>query len=666
MNLNEMRSVLDSLPVSLLVARATDGAICYANWAAAGLFEQSPEALIGTAWPQAPSARGPDGAPLPLEQLPLWRSLHHGETLANVEMWLELPSGTRHALLVSSAPLRDRRGRLTGALVVYRDVSQLKALQEMLTRLNGHWQDRNGFVGAILQQAPMPVAVLSYPEPRFLLLNDAYRRALGAASIEALLGKRLEDAVPEARTAGLVSQLEAAVRQGATRQVSERRPQPAGEAYWNCSYTPLRDSAGEVDRILEVRQNVTTQVMAQRRLEAAVAEGTRQLEAQRRQLEALVVAGLALSAERSTDGVLQRLSEAARDLLHARQAMLRLRATDTGASESATPLIEPEVTPSARSIGQALREILGTEGAAPYADLLAEEEAPSRAFLKVPVICRGQVFGQLEVTEKQDAGEFSDTDEVLAVGLAAQAAVAMENVRLFEDLGKQQERLLRAERLSAIGTFAGGIAHDLRQPLNVLKLNLQLLRQSKTPRSEAEERSIQRMEQQVDQAARIIQDLLALARQEPPQLTLQDLGAIVDQAVAVRSFPPGIEPHVTQESPLSPVPADAGQIRQVLDNLIDNAVQAMAERPGALTFSLQHTGDWAEIAVQDAGAGIPSDQLPRIFEPLFTTRRHGTGLGLTLCQRIVGAHGGEIDVESEEGVGTRVVIRLPVPEESKP
>jgi signal transduction histidine kinase len=97
-----------------------------------------------------------------------------------------------------------------------------------------------------------------------------------------------------------------------------------------------------------------------------------------------------------------------------------------------------------------------------------------------------------------------------------------------------------------------------------------------------------------------------------------------------------------------------------------NEMRSVLERPGALTFLLRDAGRWMELAVEDAGGGIPSDQLSRVFEPLFTTRRHGTGLGLTLCRRVVAAHGGEIDVESEEGLGTRVVMRLPVQEERMP
>ena len=144
--------------------KAADGAICYANWAAAGLFEQKPEALLGTPWPHARFARGADGAPLTVERLPLWRSLHQGETVTNAELWLELPSGSRHAVLANSAPLRDRQGRITGALVAFRDVSQLRALQETLTRLNGRWRDESasspsGFVRAHFDQTTLATFV---------------------------------------------------------------------------------------------------------------------------------------------------------------------------------------------------------------------------------------------------------------------------------------------------------------------------------------------------------------------------------------------------------------------------------------------------------------------------------------------------------------------------
>ena len=104
-----------------------------------------------------------------------------------------------------------------------------------------------------------------------------------------------------------------------------------------------------------------------------------------------------------------------------------------------------------------------------------------------------------------------------------------------------------------------------------------------------------------------------------------------------------------------------GQIEQILLNLIINARQAMP-RGGRLAIDVRENAltQMAEIRIADSGAGIPPDQLPRVFEPLFTTRRNRVGLGLTLCRRIVAAHQGTIAVESEEGQGTRVIVRLPI------
>src|SRR5207244_3576358 len=141
------------------------------------------------------------------------------------------------------------------------------------------------------------------------------------------------------------------------------------------------------------------------------------------------------------------------------------------------------------------------------------------------------------------------------------------------------------------------IAHDLRQPLNVLKLTVQLLRQAKTPRSEAERRQLARLEQHVDQAAQIIQDLLALARDEPPRLAPTDLNALVDQFVASYAFPASIHVLVERDPAAARVPVDVGQIRQVLYNLTRNAVEAMAEKPGTLRFRVRRSEEWAEIEV---------------------------------------------------------------------
>jgi len=229
-----------------------------------------------------------------------------------------------------------------------------------------------------------------------------------------------------------------------------------------------------------------------------------------------------------------------------------------------------------------------------------------------------------------------------------------------------QTQMSRAEHFATLGELATGLAHEIRNPLAGIAGVIEIVSRDLPPNSPARS-VIKDAKEEALQINRILTELLDTARPRPPQFRVSDICLTAEhavmfarqQAVTKRIT---IEMEVTGDIP--PVVHDPNQVNQVLLNLLLNAIQSM-DKPGAIRVSLEADGDDVLIAVTDEGKGIPPENLPNIFRPFFTTKGHGTGLGLSLARRTVEAHGGQIDVTSEVGKGSRFEIRLPIVREKQ-
>jgi len=228
------------------------------------------------------------------------------------------------------------------------------------------------------------------------------------------------------------------------------------------------------------------------------------------------------------------------------------------------------------------------------------------------------------------------------------------------ELTEAHEKLVRSEKLAILGQFASGIAHDLRNPLNAIKSVAYLLGLGSGNKSEAELRSISILQEEVKRANYIIEGLLDFYRTTETDLKEIDIGRPIKELVDRISFSEDVEVVVELDKPVKAL-VDSKQIMRVFQNLTDNAIQAMPEG-GTLTIRSTKKDGFVEIEFNDTGKGIPPENLDKVFEPLFTTRRlaGGTGLGLTVCKSIVEAHNGTIEVSSEAGKGTTFTVRLPI------
>jgi two-component system sensor histidine kinase HydH len=253
---------------------------------------------------------------------------------------------------------------------------------------------------------------------------------------------------------------------------------------------------------------------------------------------------------------------------------------------------------------------------------------------------------------------------VLAAGILGMAAIFHNQHSYMKEVRDLEAEVLQRERLSAMGNLAATVAHEVRNPLNAISMGLQRLKTEFRPTEDEDEYShlTQLMLAEVHRLNSIVEQFLSLARPleiKPEELRLQDILkelAALEEGDAKQSKTQ-IRVVVPPDLPL--LKADREYLRQTLLNLILNGLQAMPDG-GTLTLEAKKSNGNLLITVRDTGVGIPQKNLPRIFEPYFTTKAKGSGLGLAIARRIVEAHGGTIAVSSEAGQGCRFRISLPI------
>jgi len=237
-----------------------------------------------------------------------------------------------------------------------------------------------------------------------------------------------------------------------------------------------------------------------------------------------------------------------------------------------------------------------------------------------------------------------------------------------KELRESQEKLLRAERLAAIGELAAMVGNDLRNPLQAITNAAYVMRTfyeslpeeaKKGPDFEDAQRMLQIIQDEVAYANKVVSDLQDFAKIQGPDIRDINLNSVIKDALSDVKIPGNIRVITRLGETVSRFRADPDQLRRVYSNLISNAVDAMPEG-GKLTITSSRKGDFVEVKVQDTGVGISKQNMEKLFTPLFTTKSRGLGLGLLICKNLVEGHGGNIEVESEEGRGSTFTVRLPI------
>lgn len=234
------------------------------------------------------------------------------------------------------------------------------------------------------------------------------------------------------------------------------------------------------------------------------------------------------------------------------------------------------------------------------------------------------------------------------------------NFQDLTELRRLETHMRRAERLATVGQLAAGVAHEIRNPLAAISGSIELLRQ--TPQASEDDRTLMAIvHREIQRLNLLIDDLLDYANPRPSQHVDFDLAVLVRETCQVANADKAFEEVelVCKTDDAIAIRADSAKLRQVVWNFLRNAADAAAGGGKHVRVEATHDDRGATISISDDGPGISRDQLARIFDPFFTTKKKGTGLGLATCHAIIAEHGGSIDVDSEVGKGTKMVVRLP-------
>ena len=267
-----------------------------------------------------------------------------------------------------------------------------------------------------------------------------------------------------------------------------------------------------------------------------------------------------------------------------------------------------------------------------------------------------------------------ESRQALQRNIAGEPTGVLEINRDITESRNMENQLTRADRLSSMGVLAGGIAHEIRNPLHAMSLFLDVLTdEEKFSRTGQELNVFQEIKSNIKRIDAIIRRVLDFSRQSVSTSQKIEAGVLIEQSLQLwksKMSKSGIKLGLSVEENLPEVLGDPIEIQQVLTNLVQNAVEAMKQtgvlgiiaESGTLSFDKKRPA--VIIKVQDSGPGIPLDQQKNVFTPFFTTKYSGTGLGLAISHRIISRHGGLISFESIPDEGTTFTLELPVAPES--
>jgi signal transduction histidine kinase len=298
--------------------------------------------------------------------------------------------------------------------------------------------------------------------------------------------------------------------------------------------------------------------------------------------------------------------------------------------------------------------------------------------LAIPLIARKQVVGVLNLYHKTNTNAFDDEAVQLAQVFANQTAIAIENARLVDELRQAatelearverrtrqlretQAQIIRAEKLAVVGRLAASVAHEVNNPLQAIALQLELIADEELP--EPAGGRLATVQVELARIANIVQRLLDFQRPTPGERAPHQVSALLDDVLKLADKQ--LQQHsvtVVREEGDDPYPVlvVGDQIKQVFLNLVLNTVEAMPDG-GELRVCTQQSNGAIRVNFTDTGSGIPPEIVDHIFEPFFSTKAKGTGLGLAVSHQIVTGHGGSLEVASVPGQGSTFTVQLPV------
>ena len=328
------------------------------------------------------------------------------------------------------------------------------------------------------------------------------------------------------------------------------------------------------------------------------------------------------------------------------------RVLEEAGTELATLVDEAAI---ARLAPERLREALHLE----WVELGPPGADRSDAAHREPVRFRGDTLGVLLAGPKLSGAPWSAVERELARGLAAQLALALRSARSFEALRRAEETLRRRERLAVIGEFAGAVAHGVRNPLAGIRAAAQMAREQAGAGALGE--TLGALMHEADRLDQRVRTLLEFSRPFEPRPRRVALGPLlrdVASALAASAASQGTTIRIEAGDPLPEVEADPDYLEEVLLELGGNALRAVGDG-GTLVIAARAEANAVALRVRDSGPGVPEGVRGRLFEPFFTTRPDGTGMGLPTVRKVVEQMGGEVRLEETGAKGTTFLVRIP-------
>jgi len=296
----------------------------------------------------------------------------------------------------------------------------------------------------------------------------------------------------------------------------------------------------------------------------------------------------------------------------------------------------------------------------------------TRSMICMPLILRDKPIGALQVLNKRSGEPFTDADQELLTIMSQQIAVALDNAKLYRRLEKKfqlteqelkttQEKLIRSERLSAMGNLVKGVAHEIRNPITTIggfssRLKKELKEEPKL------QKYVNIIIEESKRLENIVTEVHEFAGVQSATMNLDDMKEVLDQVVTEfgeQARKQDIKLIVKIDKDIPSTLMDASQITKALSNILENALESMPHG-GKLTLEAKLDGDSIVTSIKDTGCGIARENLDSVYDPFFTSKTRGAGLGLTMVYQILMNHNGEIKIRGQEGVGPTVTIRFPV------
>jgi signal transduction histidine kinase len=314
---------------------------------------------------------------------------------------------------------------------------------------------------------------------------------------------------------------------------------------------------------------------------------------------------------------------------------------------------------------------------------MIKEKFNLHSLVVIPLLVKEKALGAIAADSVESNKNITKEALESMMAFAQQAGLAIHNAFMYQelktfsrqmeekiqkttaDLSKTEAQLIRSEKLAALGQLAAGIAHEIRNPLTSINILIHSLSEN-VPSGIPHKEDLKVIEEEIHRINEIVDQFLRFAKPAPPLLKKADVISIFEETLQL--LRPQIEKQgiVIQKEfqPLPPILMDREQMKQVALNLLLNAVQAMPEG-GTLALRGRNSedGQWIHISIQDSGMGIPGEDMNKLFDPFFSTKEGGIGLGLSIAHRIIDQHHGKIEVESTPGEGTLFTVWLPIHKE---